>query len=65
MPIIQVNILSGRSTEQKAEFASRVTQLAAEVLQVKPEAVRVLIQEYAAGEWYTAGKAVAPPKSSP
>lgn len=65
MPIIHVNILAGRSAEAKAEFAARVTQLATEVLQVKPEAVRVLIQEYAEGEWFTAGRAVPPPKSSP
>lgn len=56
MPIIQVNILAGRSEQTKLELASKITQAVCEALQAKPESVRVLLQEYAEGEWFVAGK---------
>jgi 4-oxalocrotonate tautomerase family enzyme len=56
MAIIHVNMLAGRSAEVKAELASRITEAACQVLQTKPESVRVLLQEYAEGEWFVAGK---------
>lgn len=58
MPIIQVNILAGRPAEAKTELAARLTEAACQTLQVKPEQVRVLVQEYTEGEWFVAGKAI-------
>lgn len=58
MPVIQVNILAGRPAEVKAELAAKITEAVCQVLQAKPETVRVLLQEYAEGEWFVAGKAL-------
>lgn len=58
MPIIQVNILAGRSPELKAELAAKITEAVCTTLQAKPETVRVLLQEYADGEWFVAGKSI-------
>lgn len=45
MPVMHVTILEGRSDEQKEAFFAGVTQVAAETLNVKPEAVRVILNE--------------------
>jgi 4-oxalocrotonate tautomerase len=56
MPIIQVNILAGRSAELKAELAAKITEAVCQTLQAPPETVRVLLHEYVEGEWFVAGK---------
>ncbi|MFC4311516.1 4-oxalocrotonate tautomerase family protein [Steroidobacter flavus] len=58
MPIIQVNILAGRSPELKAELAAKITETVSQTLQAKPETIRVLLQEYAEGEWFVGGKSM-------
>lgn len=45
MPIIQFNLLEGRTVEQKRELARRVTDTVVEVLGVKRESVRILVHE--------------------
>lgn len=45
MPIIQFNIMEGRSVEQKKRLAEKVTDTVVDVLGVKREAVRILIHE--------------------
>lgn len=55
MPLIQATILQGRSPEQKNEFFARVTQVAVETLNVKPEQVRVVIHEVAPEHWCIGG----------
>lgn len=45
MPIIEVNLLEGRTVEAKRSFAANVTKLACEDLNVKPEQVRVIFRE--------------------
>ena len=45
MPIIQFNLLEGRSVEMKRELAAKVTDTVVEVLKVKRETVRILIHE--------------------
>jgi 4-oxalocrotonate tautomerase len=58
MPFIQVNMLAGRTPEQKADLAQRVTQAVAESLNAPPESIRLVIQEYQDWEWFVAGKAL-------
>ncbi|MDR2180150.1 MAG: tautomerase family protein [Synergistaceae bacterium] len=41
MPIIQVNLLEGRSTEQKRKAAADMTKVICEDFDVKPEQVRI------------------------
>jgi 4-oxalocrotonate tautomerase len=45
MPIIQFNLLEGRTVEQKKRLAEKVTDTVTEVLGVKRESVRILIHE--------------------
>lgn len=45
MPVIQVNLMQGRTNEQKKLLAQRITQCVVEVRGAKPESVRVLIHE--------------------
>lgn len=54
MPIIQFNLLEGRTVEQKRNLAKRVTETVVEVLGVKPENVRILIHEMG-GEDFSVG----------
>lgn len=57
MPIIEMHLLEGRSSEVKARMASAVTEAAAESLGVSPNTVRILITEHKKDEFYVAGKA--------
>lgn len=58
MPVIEVKMFAGRSHEQKAELAQRITAVAMDVLDVKAESVRVIIQEVPKEHWAIAGKLV-------
>ena len=55
MPIIEMHLLAGRSSEMKGKAAKAITAAAAEALGVKPETVRILITEHAKDEFYVAG----------
>ena len=55
MPIIQVNLLEGRSRESKRAFAAEVTRSACECLNVKPAQVRVIFHEVPRENWSVAG----------
>jgi 4-oxalocrotonate tautomerase len=45
MPIIEVTLLEGRSPQQKLKLMEKITQAAVESVDVKPEAVRVILRE--------------------
>ena len=55
MPVINLQMYEGRSTDQKREFARKVTDLAVDVLNCPPEAVTVVIDEYKKENWASAG----------
>ncbi|WP_432696226.1 tautomerase family protein [Marinobacterium sp. YM272] len=57
MPIIEMHLLVGRSSDDKARVASAVTAAAAESLGVSADTVRILITEHAKDEFYVAGRA--------
>ena len=59
MPMLQVSILEGRTPEQKEELIKRLTATITETLSVKPESVRVLIQEMPKTNWGISGQSVA------
>lgn len=46
MPNITVEMLAGRSVEQRRKFAEVVTAAAVEVLKVRPESVRIRYDEH-------------------
>lgn len=55
MPIITVNILSGRSGSQKRELMRSITNAAVHSLNVQPGQVRVLINEVPPEHWGVGG----------
>ncbi|HCO44559.1 MAG TPA: 4-oxalocrotonate tautomerase [Gammaproteobacteria bacterium] len=56
MPFIQVNILEGRTEEQKLGLIRELTETACRVLGSKPEQVRVLINDVPNTNWGIAGQ---------
>ncbi len=55
MPLIQATIIAGRTLEQKNAFFEKVTAVAVETLGVKPEQVRVVINEVPPEHWAIGG----------
>ncbi len=54
MPIVQINLIEGRTAEQKKTLVEKVTGAVCESVDVKPEQVRIILSEmrrdhYAAG----------------
>ena len=58
MPIIEMHLLVGRSTDQKRRAASAITAAVCGALDVKPEQVRILITEHGAEEFAVGGVTV-------
>jgi 4-oxalocrotonate tautomerase len=56
MPIINVKITRGRTEKQKQELASAITGDVVRILDVEPEWVTVLIDEYERENWSTGGE---------
>ena len=47
MPIIQVNLLEGRTIDQKKKLVANLTEAVVKSLDVKPDTVRIILQEMA------------------
>ncbi|MFH7817908.1 2-hydroxymuconate tautomerase family protein [Neobacillus thermocopriae] len=56
MPIIQVQILEGRTDDQIRELIAELTQSTVKCFDVKPEQVRVLVQTIPQKYWGVGGK---------
>ncbi len=56
MPIISIKMTRGRSAEKKQELVEALTGEAARILEVKPEWVTILIDEYERDNWASAGE---------
>jgi len=56
MPIIEVKIARGRSIETKRALAKALTAAAVQTLDVQPDWVTVIIDEYDRDNWATAGE---------
>ncbi|HWM65896.1 MAG: 4-oxalocrotonate tautomerase [Gammaproteobacteria bacterium] len=55
MPIANIQILAGRPAEAKRALIQAVTAAIVESLQVKPESVRVIVQEVPPEHWGIGG----------
>ena len=55
MPLIQVTMLEGRSSETKAALILRLTDAAVEVTGAPRETVRVILQEVPPAHWGVGG----------
>jgi len=51
MPVIQVQVTSGVTRDQKSEIVRRMTETLVDVLGKKPEHIHVVLQEIAEEDW--------------
>lgn len=65
MPIIQVNLIEGRTNEQKKLLAQRITDSVVEVFGSKKEAVRVLFHEMGPYDFCVGGVPMAERNANP
>ncbi|AGK54608.1 tautomerase family protein [Bacillus sp. 1NLA3E] len=56
MPIINVKLAKGRTSEQKQQFVKAVTKEAVRMLNVKEEWVTVIFDEYERENWASNGQ---------
>lgn len=56
MPIINIKMLEGRSLEQKRELAEVFTREMVRILNIKPDVVEMVIEEYPRNNWASAGQ---------
>lgn len=59
MPIIEVHLMEGRTSEQKAAMAEAVTDAVVRSLGAKLEAVRILVTEHRPDGFFVAGQTMA------
>lgn len=55
MPIVQIDILAGRTVEQKRAMAKEVTDAVCRTLNTPPEAVSIIIRDMAFENYAKAG----------
>jgi 4-oxalocrotonate tautomerase len=58
MPILNIALIEGRSNEQKETLIREVTDACVRALDVKPETVRILLQDIATQDFGVAGESV-------
>jgi 4-oxalocrotonate tautomerase len=63
MPIVEVHLFEGRNGEQKRKLVSEMTRVICEVLDVKPEVVRIILDEMSKENFAIAGTLVSEKKS--
>ncbi len=64
MPIIQVNMMENRTEAQKRELARKVCETVCQVLDAKPESVRIMIHELGPHDFSVGGVTMAERLSS-
>lgn len=55
MPTLRVELMEGRTPEQKKELVKALTQAVVDTLGSKPESVDILLYDIKRGDWATAG----------
>lgn len=55
MPTLRVELMEGRTPEQKKELVRALTQAVVDTLGSKPESVDVLLYDIRRGDWATGG----------
>ncbi|MCI4664427.1 MAG: 4-oxalocrotonate tautomerase family protein [Neomegalonema sp.] len=55
MPIVKVDILTGRDDDTKRVLAEKLTQAVSEALNLPPEATHVVIEEHDRANWAIGG----------
>lgn len=55
MPVVNIQLLSGRSKEQKSKMAKAVTDAIVDIAGAKPEGVHVIFSDVEKADWANAG----------
>lgn len=63
MPIYRVEMLEGRTSEQKKKLAEAITRVSVEILGGQPDSVNVVISEIKRENWATGGKLWSEPRA--
>jgi 4-oxalocrotonate tautomerase len=63
MPTYHIEMLEGRTIEQKRKLVQEITRVTVEVLGGSPEAVDILITDVKRENWATGGKLWSDPKN--
>jgi len=56
MPTLRVELMEGRTVEQKRQLTSALTQACVEVLKCRPESVDILFFDIKRHDWATGGE---------
>jgi 4-oxalocrotonate tautomerase len=56
MPVINVKMVEGRTLDKKQELVEALTREIVRILDVEPDWVTVIIDEYPRSNWATAGQ---------
>ena len=56
MPIIRIEMVAGRSAEQKRELAEALTRETARIAATSPSSIMVIIEDVAKENWAVGGK---------
>ena len=59
MPIVNIQLIEGRSDEQKEKLIQKVTDACVESIDCTPESVRILLSDVATQHFGVAGESVA------
>lgn len=62
MPTYHVEMMEGRTLEQKKKLVAELTRVSVEVLAIKPESVDVIITDIKRENWATGGKLWSEPR---
>ena len=57
MPVVIIQLLEGRTQEQKDQIAKAVTDAIATIGKTKPENTHVIFNDTKGSDWFVAGKA--------
>jgi 4-oxalocrotonate tautomerase len=55
MPIVNIEMYSGRSQREKDRLAEAITEVAVKILDIKKEEVIIVFSEAPHGNWYAGG----------
>jgi 4-oxalocrotonate tautomerase len=56
MPIVRIEMWTGRTKAQKQELARAITEVVCNIAHTTPEATIVVFQDYEKDDWAQAGK---------
>ncbi len=62
MPTYHIEMMEGRTLDQKKRLVEAITRVTVEVLGVKPESVDILIADIQRENWATGGKLWSEPR---